>query len=154
MNKFKIEFGQFMQAFCADSDYTPCPQSAYLHLKTGGMVFVFNNDDHARINDVSDNAETRDMVAREKESYLEIPAHSHAEHHDILQEFLVSGWTSNKDLKGNAEAQYHFVGKSIGRWKKAVSQDVYEEFKRFSEERMERDAEAFLRANGVDPIWH
>jgi hypothetical protein len=155
MRLLAIDEMLFRQAFDRDVTFhDDCPQSAILDRESGEIFWVYANDDDAHTEagiSPEVNAAIRQRVADGHDRYLEIPGHDHGEHHEILQEFLASDWTEDEEAKSTARAAYFG---SIGGWKKVVDdKSVVDAFVDFRERRTKQMAEAFLRAQGIEPQW-
>ena len=155
MQSLTIDAGVFIPAFARDlpfhDDY---PKSGYLDLKSGDILWFYDDDEEAEISagiSAEENAALRQPVANNPDGYLKIPGLEHDEHHEILQEFLASDWTDNENLKSWAEKAY---SRSINRWKEKVDDDsavsAYDDFR---ESKTKQMAEDFLRSHGVEPQW-
>jgi hypothetical protein len=145
----------FVDAFERDVDFhLEYPQSAYLDLETGEVVWVFEEDEDAEMAagiEPEENQAVRERIDASPERYLEIPGRNHGEHHDILREFLNSGWTDDNELKSMAQQAY--TG-SIGRWKQTVdNRDVVHAYYDFRESFIEQMAEEFLHEHDIEPLW-
>ena len=86
--KIAIDESMFMMAFERDVEYHDhYPQTSYLDLETGEMVWVFEEDedadDWAGI-DPEENREARERIVANPERYLEVPGRDHGEHHEYL----------------------------------------------------------------------
>jgi hypothetical protein len=82
---------------------------------------------------------------------LEIPGRDHAEHHDILQDFLHSNWTDDDELWALARNVY---SGSIGRWKEAVDNlDAVHAYYGIWDQRIKQMAEEFFGEHDMQPIW-
>ena len=90
---------------------------------------------------------TRMMVKSSRKIYLEVCARSHDEHHDILQDFKASDWTTDKGLAQNARDAYAW--KSIGQWLKHTSDEAVKAYFEYRDARLHEAAWAFLKENGV-----
>ena len=155
MRSVQINQLMFIDAFERDVDFhNEYPQSAYLDLETGEVIWVFEEDEDAEWATGIEPGETDDVRARidgSPERYLEIPGRGHGEHHDILREFLNSDWTEDKELKSRAQQAY---SGSIGRWKETIdSRDVVHAYYDFRDREIMEKAEEFLHEQDIDPIW-
>ena len=96
--------------------------------------------------------ENHKAVAKNPNQYLQIPGKSHGEHHEILKDFLSSieksDSFSESKIKGANEAYYG--AKSIGFWKKQVSEEMYDAYQDFREKVLETEGEEWLRKNGME----
>jgi len=145
----------FMHAFERDIDFQEMsPQSAYLDLERGNVIWVFEEDDDAEFYAGIESAENRDIrerIAASPENYLEVPGRDHSEHHKILQEFLSSGWTEDKELIHRVREAY---SGSIGRWKEEVEDErVVRSYYDFREKKIKQLAEEHLREHLIEPNW-
>jgi len=150
-----IDEVMFMHAFERDIDFQDMsPQSAYLDLERGNVIWVFEEDDDAEFYAGIESAENRDIrerIAASPENYLEVPGRDHSEHHKILQEFLSSGWTEDKELIHRAREAY---SGSIGRWKEEVEDErVVRSYYDFREKKIKQLAEEHLREHLIEPNW-
>ncbi|WP_146575650.1 UPF0158 family protein [Botrimarina hoheduenensis] len=141
-------------AFDRDVDFEDAyPVSTYLDLDSGEVMWVYENDDDAFADGgvpAEDNRTARERVTSYPDRFLEIPGLEHSEHHDLLQEFLYSGWTDDPDQHARA---VHAYSGSIGRWKRSVDDDAINSFYEYVERRTLELAEAHLREHGVEPEW-
>ncbi len=125
--KLPIDEVPFLEAFGRDVDFVDFhdtyPQSVYLDLQTGDLLWLYDDDEdaysEARIPS-EDNAADRQRVANSPARYLEIFGLDHGEHHEILQEFFNSDWTDDDDARLKAREAYFG---SIGGWKKTVADE-------------------------------
>ncbi len=145
----------FLGAFGRDVDFhDDVPQSTYLDLETGEVIWVYDNDDDAYMEagiPPEENRRRRELVASRSHRYLEIPGLAHGEHHEILREFLASGSIKDPALRAWARKAYF---SSIGGWMKAVDdQGIVDQFYQFRDDAVRARAEAFLQDHGVQVIW-
>jgi hypothetical protein len=153
MNALRIDKTLFMMAFERDVDYENPPQEAYLDLVSGGIEWLFEEDENAELLGIStaENKSQRDRISGDPDRFLLIPGLSHSDHHDILRSFLASNWTG--DDRQRDIAQNAYTG-SIGGWKKTVADlGVIRAYQQFRDEMIAELAEAFLRQNGVKAEW-
>ena len=155
MPKVIVEEFMFLHAFERDEDFTdPCSQFAYLDLETGKVIWVFEEDDDARMYagiDPEENMALRNQIDAHPDRYLQIPGRDHGEHHDILRDFLDSEWTDDEELWTQARNAY---SGSIGGWKEEVdNHDVVHAYYDFRDRRIKEFAEEFFRDNDIQPIW-
>lgn len=156
----KIEWALFHIAFDTDVDYRePYPLSKYLDKETGKISFIYDDDKDAEWEgtDPDENKMEREMVASNPNVFLEIPGLTHGDNHDILQAFLESDWTGNKELKQNAKNCYFG---SIGGWLKEMERrdeidndTVYSAWQEYHGEFIEKEKEKFLSDNGIKFEW-
>ena len=144
-----------MDAFERDVDFhDEYPQSAYLDIETGEVIWVFEEDEDAEMAAGIEPEENLANIARIDASpgrYLEIPGRDHSEHHDILREFLNSAWTVDKELKSRAQQAY---SGSIGRWIETIdSRDVVHAYYEFREKKIKQLMEEYLREHYIEPNW-
>ena len=122
MRSVQINQLMFIDAFERDVDFhNEYPQSAYLDLETGEVIWVFEEDEDAEWATGIEPGETDDVRARidgSPERYLEIPGRGHGEHHDILREFLNSDWTEDKELKSRHSKRIQV--RSVGGKKRSI----------------------------------
>ncbi len=145
----------FLGAFGRDVDFHDAtPQSTYLDLETGDVIWVYDYDDGAYMEagiPPEDNRSLRKLVASASHRYLTIPGRDHGEHHKILREFLASDSIEDPALR--AQAQEAYFG-SIGGWIKEVAdQGIVDQFYQFRDDAVRARAEAFLQDHGVQVIW-
>lgn len=136
----------FLMAFSRDVDFHDnCPQSTYLDLLTGDVVWLYDNDHDAHMEAglaPEENHADRERVASDPDRYLAIPGLDHGDHHDILNRFLRSERTRDESLRQRAGQVY---SGSIGRWKRDVGNDeAVHAFYAFREEEIDKLAEEFL----------
>jgi hypothetical protein len=153
LRKVKIDFGPFMCAFWpGTNELEPC--SGFLELDSGEIHFLYETDEGTEMvgGSAQENALLRDRLSRSPNQYVEIPALDHSEHHEILQKFLSSDWTSDGGVKQHAEKAYQG---SIGRWIYDVDDDAtVDAFRNFQGDAIEARADEFLRNYGIEPDWH
>jgi hypothetical protein len=155
VRKLDIDEMLFRQAFDRDTDFHDAfPRSPYLNMETGEILWAYEDDEDAYM-DVGvsplENQAIRKLIAASPDRYLEIPGLAHGDHHDILQEFLDSDWTEDKETKSIARNAYFG---SIGGWKKSLEDDsILHAFYDFRDLRTKQMAEEFLRRQGIDPHW-
>ena len=150
-----IDLTLFSLAFDRDVDFHDTyPTFTYLDLKTGDVIWVYEDDEGAYMEagiSTDDNRATRERVESMPERYLEIPGLDHGDHHDILREFLDSDWTA--DEQQQAKARNAYFG-SIGGWKESVDDDsIVHAFHNFRDRKTKKMAEDFLREHGIQPDW-
>ncbi len=153
MRTLKIDIGLFMHEFERDRDASDYVKTTYLDLNTGDLHTVYEEDEDADNEGgitADENAELRQRVESRPDEYLEIPGLVHAEHHDVLLDFLNSRWTN--DDKARAKALDAYSG-SIGRWKRAVPRNVVHAYHDFCDTQIQHMAENFLREHGIAPEW-
>ena len=152
MKKLKIDKTLFSMAFNIDEDYQPYPDEAYLCKETGEVLFL--PDEMSEYYDSSCD-ENHEAVAKNPDRYLQIPGKSHGEHHEILKDFLSS--IEKSDSFSESEIKYakdsYYGAKSIGLWKKQVSEEMYYAYTDFREKVLETEAEKWLRKNGIEVEW-
>ena len=150
-----IDRGLFAMAFGRDVDYhDTLPQLIYLDRQTGDIVWLYGSDNDATMEagiPADENRMGRQAIKAEPERYLEIPGLDHDDHHRILRRFLMSDWTRDKGRRHRAEDAYRG---SIGKWKRDVGDDdAINAFYDFRDAEIEAMAKAFLRENGIEPVW-
>jgi hypothetical protein len=149
-----INEDQFMMAFGLDADFhKPYEYTSYLDLQTGEIVYVYVDDEDAKIDGMSqdDNKNQRMRVASAPTKFLGIPGLSHGQHHEILKDFIESPWTQDNDARQRARNAYF---KSIGGWLKTVGDDrAREAYFAFRDEEARRLGGEFLRKHGVSVTW-
>ena len=155
MQSLTIDESRFLGAFARDVDFhDDYPQSEYLDLKSGDILWFYDDDDEAEISagiSAEENATLRQPVVDNPDGYLEIPGLDHGEHHEILEEFLASDWTDNENLKSWAAKAYFG---SIGGWIENVDDDsAVNAYYNFRDRKTTQMAEEFLRSHGIEPQW-
>ncbi len=145
----------FLEAFGRDVPFHDAiPQSTYLDLEIGEVIWVCDNDDEAYMEagiPSEENRWLRQFVASASHRYLEIPGLDHSEHHEILREFLASDSIEDPVLRAQAQEAYL---DSIGGWKEAVTdQGIVRQFCQFRDDAVRARAEAFLQDHSVQVIW-
>ena len=82
----------FFLAFGRDVDFHDnYPQMTYVDLKTGKILRVYDEDEDAEMDagiDPQENAWIIEQIEKDQERYLEFAGMDHADHHDILREFI------------------------------------------------------------------
>ena len=153
MRKLKIDQILFFNhAFSIDEGFQPYQDEAYLCKETGEFLFLID-----KMADYYDSScdKNYEAVAKNPDRYLQIPGRSHGEHHEILKDFLSSieksDSFSESKIKGANEAYYG--AKSIGFWKKQVSEEMYNAYQDFREKVLETEGEEWLRKNGIEVEW-
>jgi hypothetical protein len=153
MNALRIDRMLFLMAFERDVDYEDFPQEAYLDIVSGGVEWLFEEDESAELLGASatDNEAQRTRISGNPDQFLLIPGLSHHDHHDILRSFLASNWTDDDRQRNIAQDAY--TG-SIGRWKKIVTDpDVIQAYQQFHDKKVAKLAEEFLVQNDVKVEW-
>ena len=145
----------FLEAFGRDVPFHDAiPQSTYLDLETGELIWFYDDDDEAYMEagiPAEENQALRELVASASARYLEIPGLDHSEHHEILREFLASDSIDDPALR--AQAQEAYSG-SIGGWKQAVAdKGIVHQCYQFCDDAVRARAEAFLLEHGVQVVW-
>lgn len=156
MRTISIAEFSFFDAFGRDVDFHDLyPQASYLDIETGDVIWIFEEDQDAEMAagiDPGENQKLRDKIESSAEIYLKIPGRSHAEHHEILQKFLKSNWTSDGELR---ERAYDAYSGSIGRWIEDVGdRKVVHSYYNFRNLKLKEMAEDFLQAHGIKALWH
>jgi hypothetical protein len=138
----KMDWQLFRFAFDCDPDFRDdVPQSAYLDLISGKVIWVFENDSDACSIGISNNKATREQIEASPGNYLPIPGRTYWEHHCILRDFLNSNWTDDAEARNIVRAAYFG---SIGAWMRGVDKSGAEAFRDFRDQRLEELAENFL----------
>ena len=155
MRKILVDELMFIHAFERDVDFHDhFPQSTYLDLETGEVVWVFEEDDDAELQvgiEPEENAALKEKINTSPKRYLLIPGRDHGEHHEILRDFLNSHWTYDKELCLRVRNAY--TG-SIGRWMEEVNdQDVIHAYYGFRDRKIKELAEEFFKERDIQPIW-
>lgn len=123
MGKMKLELDTFELIIAKDLEYEVIKQINYLDLKTSKLLIIYENDSEAE--DIAgieptENREKKNLVSTNSKRFLRLPVISHSEHHQILQDFLYSNWTDDKELQDKALWNYN---SSIGKWLKNIKDD-------------------------------
>ncbi len=154
ISALEIDRPMFMMAFGRDVNYHDIyPQSTWLDLDTGDVIWVYEYDDDASIAGFSseENCYWHKCIETEPKRYLEIPGLDHGDHHEILKRFLRSDWSNDEEQMQRA---YDAYSGSIGRWKRAVDDsETVKAFYRFQDARIATLAGDFLKKNGITPNW-
>jgi hypothetical protein len=155
MRTVHVDELMFIEAFQRDVDFQDIePQSAYLVLETGEVVWLFEEDDDARMwagIEPEENSALRQEIDASPEKYLEIPGRDHGEHHHMLQNFLSSEWTDDEELWTRAQDAY---SGSIGGWKEAVdNRDIVHAYYEFRDVKIKEWAEEFFLEHNIKPVW-
>ena len=155
MKKLKIDQILFFNhAFSIDEGFQPYQDEAYLCKETGDLIFTAPKEPSDNYDDVG-LVKYDETVAKNPDRYLQIPGRSHGEHHEILMDFLSS--IKNSDSFHESEIKYanesYNGAKSIGFWKKQVSEEMYYAYTDFREKVLETEAEKWLRKNGIEVEW-
>jgi hypothetical protein len=143
-----------LPAFARDVDFHDVhPISTYLDCQTGDVEYVFTRDGCSEFGvPFEDNKKARQRMANDPDRFLLMPGLSHAEHHQLLQEFLASDWTQDRDEKAIVEDIYaRFM--SIGAWKERVEEGVFELYRDFVAERSKDTLAELLRERGIETVW-
>jgi hypothetical protein len=153
--KLVIDEVFFSLAFERDVDFHDMgPQSTYLDLNTGEIIWVYEEDEDAYLDvgiSEEENREIRERIEAASDRYLEIPGLSHSEHHEILQAFLNSHWTDDEETWRNVRDAYFG---SIGGWKKSLEDErILHAFYDYRDRMIKQMAEEFLREHGIYPRW-
>ena len=154
INALEIDRVMFEMAFGRDVDYHDVyPQSTWLDLRTGEVIWVYEDDDDALNVGLppDENRSQCERIETEPEHYLEIPGLDHGDHHEILKRFLRSDWCDDEERMQRA---YDAYTGSIGRWKYDVGDtEAVNAFYAFQDARIITLAEEFLQENGIIPKW-
>jgi len=134
--KIKIDMDVFLMGFSRDVDFhNSCPQSVFLDLDNGEVLWVYEEDDDASFDGgipEAENKANRERISNTPERYLEIPGFDHGDHHQILRDFLESEWTDDKELWQNDSIFYAYY--------------------RYRDSVMREEAIGFLNNHGIEPI--
>jgi hypothetical protein len=84
--------------FSQDADFITHPGRCFVDLENLSIEWIVDDEDL--------DAELLRCVDDFPDRYLEIPMLTHADHHDILQEFIGSEWTDNPELRAAAKQAY------------------------------------------------
>ena len=155
-----IDRVDFMLKFGADSDYRADleDQQAYLDRESGEIVNATTDLWKAEmlygLSAIEDLAESSALVKAHPDQYLEIESMSHGAHHRIMQNFLESDWTNDKE-RIERVCNVYYPRKSIGYWLKNVEDDkACDAYFAYRDAQITCLAEEFLRDNGVsDFVW-
>jgi len=155
MRKISVDKSMFIHAFERDVDFHDhFPQSTYLDLETGEVIWIFEEDDDAELEvgiEPEENAALKEKINTSPQRYLLIPGRDHGEHHDILRDFLKSHWTDDEELRLWARNAY---AGSIGRWMEEVNdQEVVHAYFGFRERTIKELAEEFFKEHAIQPVW-
>ena len=144
MKKIKIDECFFIQPFARDADYDESESEYWLDKSTGEvkMIGLHTDEDEAE--------ELRELIESDPERFLEIGGLSHGQQHQILQDFLDSNWSDDKDIMSHAKNAYC---DSIGGWKEKVSTDTYHKYENYLWEQSKILAEEELKEHGIIPEW-
>jgi hypothetical protein len=117
------------------------------------VVWAYDHDEDAKHIGVKSevNRRLRVSLANNPERYVKIPGLSHGKQHEVLKEFLSSAWSDDKGEREDALAAYK---SSIGGWKRSIGDSARIAYECYREERLTEIAKAFLRARGIEPLWH
>ena len=97
----------------------------------------------------NDYRRNQDIIKHNPEHYLRIESMSHGQHHEVIQEFLESDWTTDID-RHTAASRVYYPRKSIGCWLREVKdEEAIESYQRFKAVANLKRAENYLRQNGV-----
>ena len=159
MKKLEIDLTEFMMTFSADADYhAECDVvETHLNKRTGKLMTVPLNNSRAEFlfgdAAAADFKKNLRKLRAAPNNYLAIPSMSHGEHHDLLKEFLDTAWTV--DVVAREAARNIYYGrKSIGCWLENVGDNAaIDGYLRYKESAPQRQAEQFLRGNGINFEW-
>ena len=152
--KLKIDVEVFRIAFGRDADYHDVyPRSVFLDLDTGEVLWVYKDDEHASLEEgipKKENKANRELISDNPQRYLKIPGLSHGDHHRILQDFLESEWTDDKELWQETKDAYFG---SIGAWKKGIDDEsVVHRYLNYRDSAIRAEAIALLASHGIESI--
>ena len=155
MRKILVDELMFIHAFERDVDFHDhFPQSTYLDLKTGEVVWIFEEGDDAELQvgiEPEENAALKEKINTSPKRYLLIPGRDHGEHHEILRDFLNSHWTDDEELC--LRVQNAYTG-SIGRWIEEVNdREVIHAYYGFRDRKIKELAEEFFKEHCIQPVW-
>lgn len=155
LRKLTIDHVLFSMAFDRDAQFHEAyPQSAFVDRESGEVLWVCEDDEHARMEagiPAEENRARREGIEAAPDRYLEIPSLDHGDHHEILRAFLKSDWTDDEKTRSLA---FNAYSGSIGRWKKSVGdRTIVHAYYDFCERKMKQMADEFLRAHGIEPLW-
>lgn len=151
----KIDRTQFDMAIGRDTEYhEPFNQKPYLDLTTGDILWIFDDEDSARLYGYSaeENKARREEVESKPDKLAEIPGLRHGEHHDILISFINSEWTDDVSLREKVLSCYQG---SIGRWKEEVgqldgSETILDKWSEYQERVIENEISDFFKKYDVE----
>lgn len=125
-----------------------------LDLATGEVLWLYESDEDfesATGEPFERNAEVRIRINSEPQRYLRIEPLDHYDFQQMLRDFLLTDWTTDKDRWQDA---YDAYNGAIGRWKRRVrDRDAIHAFREYESEQILKRGEEFLRENGVIPVW-
>ncbi len=150
MRKLKVDLTLLRMVFERDVDFEAYPQSTYLDFSTGRVIWVWEDDDKAEGLLPEENRQLRLLVQSDPDRFLLIPGLSHADHHDLLCDFLSSDWTDDQQLKEAARSAYFW---SIGRWRREVDlidPGIWYAWLEYKCGRIEDMMHEFLRTRGIE----
>ncbi len=135
-----------------DTTYDECPHTMMLDLRTGEWRALLDDGDDV-LDDCGmgeDSRAFREEIDLDPDRYLELPELDHADHHEILRDFLDSNWTSNLELHSRAKDAYQG---SIGKWKRAIDFDaiILSAWEDFRPQRGTEIITERLQALGIQP---
>ena len=154
LRALKIDFGQFLSSFDRN-ERSMEPYTAFLDLESGHIEWLYEDDADAESlsGTASENADLRELISRCPSRYIAISALARSEVHGMLDDFLVSDWTSDARTKKRANEAH--LG-SIGRWIYELGDDdgaTVDAFRDFQGDAIQTLAEDFLREQGIEPRW-
>lgn len=126
----------------------------YLDRETGEVFWLCEDDSNYEFTTgepAEDNAKLKHRVDTEPERYLWIVPLDQFDFQQMLRDFLLTDWTTDKDRWQDA---YDAYNGAIGRWKRRVrDRDAIHAFREYESEQILKRGEEFLRENGVIPVW-
>lgn len=137
-------------------------QNVWLDKEDGSILYIYVNDEDSIPNGVSEseNRRSKRSVAQESSRYIRIPGLTHGECHLIHDEFL--RWRNDPEsidqegpIRDNDELRRARIlqGNSIKRWKSESTDEEFEAYNDYRDQRVKRLAERYLRERGINPIW-
>lgn len=130
--------------YSQDANFTIHPGRCFIDLENLSIEWT--------VDDENLDAELLGCVDDTPDRYLEVPMLTHADHHDILQEFIGSEWTASQELRAAAKQAYAKV--SIGAWLDGVNDSTREAYHDFRNSAYEARLTAFLNQHGLSPAYH
>lgn len=149
-----IEEMLLRKEFEKDQDYRADYDQVYLSKTGGEVIFIYDDTDFSGISE-EENDFNKALIQENPEEYVEVTGLSHADHHDILKDFLASDWTDDEQLKQTVEG-FYYGPNSIGFWKKQLfasidsAQEIWDEYLGFRNERANLLFKKFMEKYGYE----
>ncbi len=147
-----IDEDMLMMEFKGDRDYhDPYDLERYIDLDTDSICLVYAMDHEAEMEGMSgkENEALRNEVKAHPERFLVIDGLSHAQHHQILVDFIESEPFDSEETRQRAKDAY-YGRKSIGAWIKTVGPELSGRYFSFKEEAISRLMHQWAKAHGVE----